>query len=165
MAIQDRNLSVGTQLHAKYKGVTYRAELIEVDVLPKGMRPKDAPADPDPRLVRELRYKVEGKDELFKSPSAAGTAITEKACNGWAFWTVGEPPVDAEPAPTTETAKPAKARRTQKAAAASESSEPPALPDGTIGQHANGKLACEVCGAEFDDEGQVTSHYMEAHAN
>ena len=54
--------------------------------------------------------------------------------------------------------------RTKKAAT-SESSEPPTLPDGTIGTHANGKLACEVCGEEFDDEGQVTSHYMEAHAS
>ena len=28
MAITDRNLSVATQLHAKYKGVTYRAEVV-----------------------------------------------------------------------------------------------------------------------------------------
>ena len=150
MAITDCNLNVGTQLHAKYKGVTYRAEVV---------------LHPNATGDRPIAYKVEGKDELFKSPSAAGTAITEKACNGWAFWTVGEPPLATEPEPATEAAKPAKTRRTKKAAPTSESSEPPAIPEGTIGQHANGKLACEVCGAEFEDEGQVTAHYMEAHAN
>ena len=149
-AITDRKLSVGTQLHAKHKGGTYRAEVV---------------LHPNATGDRPIAYKVEGKHELFKSPSAAGTAITGKACNGWAFWTVGEPPLATEPAPTTETPKPAKTRRTKKAAATSESSEPPQIPGGTIGQHANGKLACEVCGAEFEDEGQVTAHYMEAHAN
>jgi hypothetical protein len=55
MAIQDRNLSVGTKLYARYKGQTYMAEVVEVQALPKGMPPKDAPADPDPRLVTEIR--------------------------------------------------------------------------------------------------------------
>ena len=45
-----------------------------------------------------------------------------------------------------------------------EPAEPPEIPDGTVGQHAKGKFACEVCGAEFDDEGGVTSHYIEQHA-
>ena len=67
MAITDRNLSVGTQLHAKYKGVTYQAEVV---------------LNPNATGDRPIAYKVEGKDELFKSPSAAGTAITGKACNG-----------------------------------------------------------------------------------
>jgi hypothetical protein len=40
----------------------------------------------------------------------------------------------------------------------------PAIPLGTVGQHAKGKVACEVCGAETEDEGQVTAHYIEAHA-
>ena len=66
MAITDRNLSVGTQLHAKYKGVTYRAEVV---------------LNPNATGDRPIGYKVEGKDELVKSPSAAGTAITGLACN------------------------------------------------------------------------------------
>jgi len=144
MAIQDRNLSVGTKLYARYKGQTYTAEVIEKE--------------------GGTAYRFSDGRE-FKSPSAAGTAITEKACNGWSFWTVGEPPIAAEPAPATETPKAAKTRRTKKAAATSESSKPPAIPDGTIGQHANGKLACEVCGEEFEDEGQVTAHCIEAHAS
>ena len=146
MAITDRNLSVGTQLHAKYKNETHTAEVIEVE--------------------GKTRYRVHGKDGSFNSPSAAGTAVTGKACNGWAFWTVGEPPVAAEP--EVAEAKPAKAPRQRKAKAKNANgagSEAPEIPDGTVGKHANGKFACEVCGAEFDDEGQVTSHYIETHAS
>ena len=34
-----------------------------------------------------MRYKLADGRE-FKSHSSAGTAITDKPCNGWAFWTV-----------------------------------------------------------------------------
>src|SRR6266498_4299215 len=88
MAITDRNLSVGTQLHAKYKGQTYRAEVV---------------LNPNATGDRPIAYKVEGRDELFKSPSAAGTAITEKACNGWAFWSVGDGAENTGPVTSTKT--------------------------------------------------------------
>ena len=39
------------------------------------------------------------------------------------------------------------------------------IPEGTVGRHANGKFACEVCGAEFESADEVTSHYIEAHAS
>ena len=65
MAIQDRNLSVGTKLYARYKGATHTAEVV------------DKEGKPGYRLA-------DGRE--FKSPSAAGTAITGLACNGWAFW-------------------------------------------------------------------------------
>src|SRR5439155_20448985 len=57
---------------------------------------------------RPIAYKVEGKDELFKSPSAAGTAITEKACNGWAFWSVGDGAENTGPVTSTKTRPAAK---------------------------------------------------------
>src|SRR5829696_8976834 len=79
MAIEDRNLTASTKLWARYKGATHTAEVV----------------DQDGTLVYQL---ADGRS--FKSPSAAGTAITEKACNGWAFWNVGEP-----------TEKPAKVER------------------------------------------------------
>jgi hypothetical protein len=150
MAITDRNLSVGTKLYAKYKGTTHTAEVV---------------LNPNASGDRAIGYQVDGKDELFKSPSAAGIAITEKACNGWAFWTVGEPPI--APEPTAAATKPAKAPRARKPkTTTTESGETaPEIPEGTIDTHANGKFACEVCGAEFDDEGGVTSHYIEAHAS
>ncbi len=88
MAIQDRNLSVGTKLHASYKGQTYRAEVV---------------LNPNATGDRPIAYKVEGNDELFKSPSAAGTAITEKACNGWAFWSVGDGSESTGPVTSTKT--------------------------------------------------------------
>src|SRR5947208_280657 len=91
MAIQDRNLSVGTQLYARYKGQTHRAEVV---------------LNPNATGDRPIAYKVEGHDELFKSPSAAGTAITQKACNGWAFWSVGDGAENTGPVTSTK-ARPA----------------------------------------------------------
>src|SRR5258705_13223309 len=67
MAIEDRNLSIGTKLWARYKGETYTAEVAK----------KEGETGDDPIL-----YKLADGRE-FKSPSAAGTAITTKACNGW----------------------------------------------------------------------------------
>src|SRR4029453_9404378 len=107
MAITDRNLSIGTQLYARYKSQTYTAEVVGVEVLPAGMLPKDAPADPDPRLVTEIRSRLRDGRE-FKSPSAAGTAITEKACNGWAFWSVGDGAENTGPVTSTKTRTDAK---------------------------------------------------------
>src|SRR2546427_11912661 len=92
MAIQDRNLSVGTKLYARYKGQTFTAEVV---------------LNPEATGDRPVGYKVEGKDDLFKSPSAAGTAITEKACNGWAFWSVGDGAENTGPVTSTSTRPPA----------------------------------------------------------
>ena len=66
MAIEDRNLEPGTKLIAKYKKEEYKAEVI---------------AGEDGKVKYRL---ADGRE--FKSPSSAGTAITNKACNGWAFW-------------------------------------------------------------------------------
>ena len=85
MAIQDRNLSVGTKLYARYKGQTHRAEVIEKD--------------------GGTAYRLSDGRE-FKSPSAAGTAVTEKACNGWAFWSVGDGAENTGPVTSTK-ARPA----------------------------------------------------------
>src|SRR6266704_3580699 len=97
MAIQDRNLSVGTKLYARYKGQTYTAEVV---------------LNPEATGDRPIAYKVEGKDELFKSPSAAGTAITEKACNGWALWSVDDGAENTGPVTSTKTRPPARSTST-----------------------------------------------------
>src|SRR6266511_2942235 len=113
MAIQDRNLSVGTKLYARYKGQTYTTEVIEKD--------------------GGTAYRLSDGRE-FKSPSAAGTAITEKACNGWAFWSVGDGAENSGPVTSTKTRpaakitpapKPAGKRRGRKGQPA----EPPATDD------------------------------------
>ncbi len=69
MPIENRNLEPGTKLVATYKKETYRAEVVAGE-------------------EGKVLYRLEGGRE-FKSPSGAGTAITGKACNGWAFWSVG----------------------------------------------------------------------------
>ena len=66
MSIEDRNLKPGTHLVARYKKQEHQATVIEGE-------------------EGGLRYRLEDGRE-FKSPSAAGSAITGHACNGWAFW-------------------------------------------------------------------------------
>src|SRR5687767_9428174 len=78
MAITDRNLATGTRLWARYKSEVHTAEVVETEG------------------TQQFRLS-DGRE--FKSSSAAGTAITSKACNGWAFWSVGEP---TEKAPKAE---------------------------------------------------------------
>ena len=68
MAIENRNLEPGTKLIAKYKKEEYRAEVVTGE-------------------EGKVKYRLADGRE-FKSPSAAGTAITGKACNGWAFWSL-----------------------------------------------------------------------------
>ena len=76
MAIENRTLDAGTKLIAKYKKEDYRAEAIGGE-------------------EGKVKYRLTDGRE-FKSPSSAGTAITGKACNGWAFWSLdpGEEPVE-----------------------------------------------------------------------
>ena len=68
MPIENRNLEPGTKLVATYKKETYRAEVVAGE-------------------GEKVLYRL-GDGREFKSPSAAGTAITSKSCNGWAFWSL-----------------------------------------------------------------------------
>lgn len=68
MAIENRELEPGTKLIAKYKKEEHRAEVIAGE-------------------EGKVKYRLANGKE-FKSPSSAGTAITGKACNGWAFWSI-----------------------------------------------------------------------------
>jgi hypothetical protein len=68
MAIANRNLEFGTKLVARYKKEEFRAEVIAGE-------------------YGKVRYRLADGRE-FKSPSSAGTAITSKAFNGWAFWSI-----------------------------------------------------------------------------
>ena len=77
MAIENRNLEAGTKLIAKYKKEEYRAEVIAGE-------------------EGKVKYRLTDGRE-FKSPSSAGTAITGKACNGWAFWSVDSGDTPGQP--------------------------------------------------------------------
>ena len=77
MAIENRNLEAGTKLIAKYKKEEFKAEVIAGE-------------------EGKVKYRLADGRE-FKSPSAAGTAITGKACNGWAFWSLEADSAKTEP--------------------------------------------------------------------
>ncbi len=68
MPIQNRHLEPGTKLVATYKKETYRASVVAGE-------------------EGKVLYRLEDGRE-FKSPSAAGTAMTSRACNGWRFWSL-----------------------------------------------------------------------------
>jgi hypothetical protein len=68
MPIENRNLQVGTKLVGKYHKQGYKATVVAGE-------------------GDKIRYRREDGRE-FKSPSAAGMAITGHACDGWVFWSV-----------------------------------------------------------------------------
>jgi hypothetical protein len=148
MAITDRNLSAGTKLWARYKGAVHTAEVVEAE--------------------SGLHYRLADGRE-FKSPSAAGTAITGKACNGWAFWSVGEP---TETAPKAE--RPSGSRRPVHAVPKPERKTKPArrqkdIPrDGNghalpIVEQVDGTFECANCSASFSTREEAVAHISEAH--
>ncbi len=69
--IADRTrLQPGTRLVATYKKERYQAEV---------------------KKLGDATVIVLGNNRgVFKSLSSAGTAITEKACNGWTFWSIDD---------------------------------------------------------------------------
>lgn len=89
MAIQNRNLAVGTRLVARYKGKEYLATVVEGD-------------------HGNVHFRLEDGRE-FNSPSAAGTAVMGGiSCNGWRFWSVAgegfmrQPVGIRQPSPASE---------------------------------------------------------------
>ena len=86
MAIEKKDLPVGTKLVAKYKKDVYKAEVVQTE--------------------EGVRYRLED-GRAFTSLSGAGSAVRDgKSTNGWSFWSVeteGEP---GQPVGTkTETSK------------------------------------------------------------
>jgi hypothetical protein len=91
MAIENRNLAVGTKLSVRYKKQLYTAEVVQGE--------------------DGIRFRLEDGRE-FKSPSAAGAAVKGggKTCDGWKFWSLAgsEQPSPAEP--RQKVAKPNRSR-------------------------------------------------------
>jgi len=77
MAIKNRELKAGTVLTGRYHKVEHTCEVVEHD--------------------GKLCFRVDDGD-VFNSISAAGSAVTGQACNGWAFWS--ELASDSQPAQT-----------------------------------------------------------------
>ena len=68
MPIENRNLTKGTKLTGRYHKQSYSCDVVE-------------------NAEGKLRYKLEDGRE-FKSPSAAGMAVTGHSCDGWKFWSL-----------------------------------------------------------------------------
>jgi hypothetical protein len=108
MSIKDRNLKPGTHLTGRYHKQSYSCEVIEGE-------------------EGKLRYRLADGRE-FKSPSAAGMAITGHACDGWVFWSVA--PVEAAQTPPVQGGINAQ-RETVVDATAPEANAPAAEPQGS----------------------------------
>jgi hypothetical protein len=153
MAIQDRNLTAGTKLWARYRGELHTAEVVE-DPLP-------APGQ------AAIRYRL-ADGRAFKSPSAAGAAITAKSCNGWAFWSLGEP-TEKPPKPERTTGakrtvnavpKPERKPRARKEREVARDPNGTVLP---IIEQTDGTHECGNCGMGFATRDEAAAHLGEAH--
>jgi hypothetical protein len=82
MSIENRNLTPGAVLVGRYHKAEFRCTVIQGE-------------------GDKVRYQLSDGRE-FKSPSAAGMAITGHACDGWIFWSIETTPTPA--APEAETA-------------------------------------------------------------
>ncbi len=67
MTTTKSTIKAGLTLVAKYKGQAHTCEVVEHD---------------------ERLYFVLPKGEVFRSPSAAGKAVTGTATNGYRFWSI-----------------------------------------------------------------------------
>lgn len=136
MSIENRDLSDGMQLVAKYKGEVWRAN---VGATEDG-----------------LRIKLED-GRLFKSVSAAGSAIMGgNACNGWRFWSIA----DTTETAATKTAKPAK--RPAKKAAPAKKASPKASAKKATGPKPKAKIRAasfEAMPATDDQPSDVARYY------
>jgi rubrerythrin len=141
MPIENRNLTKGTKLTGRYHKQSYSCEVME-------------------NAEGKLHYRLQDGRE-FKSPSAAGKAITGHACDGWVFWSVqteeNAPATDAEnqeavPAAETEQKEEQKESLTATAPSADKNSKKTGVflvpnqkgvPEGQI------RWFCRDCGKSF----------------
>jgi hypothetical protein len=155
MAITDRNLTPGTRLWSRYKGEVHTAEVV---------------AKADDQGNETVGYKLSDGRE-FKSPSAAGAAIMgpNRTCNGWAFWSAGEPVEKPakEPKPSRSTSvnaapKPERKGRKPKTLADDKPKDANgnALP---IIEQTDNRYECGECGQAFDSQEEAAAHIAEVH--
>jgi hypothetical protein len=127
MALENRNLAVGTHLVARYKKQDRTATVVE-------------------REGGGLRYRLEDGRE-FKSPSAAGSAVMGGvACNGWRFWSLaGEAPV---PKKERKAPAPKAAPKPKKREAKTQGFQ--RLPNGEGAVEGTAKFFCDACMEAFE---------------
>lgn len=108
MPINDRNLTAGTELAARYKGEIYSCTVIAAQDGGVAYRLHDFTKDND-AIVRS-----DGAHIDLGTPSAAGTAVLNgQACNGWRFWSLKDE-LAAPKEPKVKTPKAAREPRVPK---------------------------------------------------
>jgi hypothetical protein len=128
MALENRNLAVGTRLVARYKKQEHTATVVEGE-------------------GGGLCYRLEDGRE-FKSPSAAGSAVMGGvACNGWRFWSVaGEHKVPAPKERKSPAPKAAPKAKTNDAKPVGFTR----LPNGEDAVEGTAKFFCDACMEAFE---------------
>lgn len=139
---REKGLEVGMNLWGKHKGEIYVAHVVE-----------------DAEAKSGQVIKVDGMDTKFNSVSAAGGAVfgEGRTCNGWSFWTIGEPGTTADG--STKTNKTAPPKKAAKAAATT--TEAPA---DEVGTEEVDEFECGVCHEVFSTEAEAQEHLTTAHA-
>ena len=129
MPIENRELTAGTRLVARYKKQEYSATVVEGE-------------------EGGLRYRLEDGRE-FKSPSAAGSAVMGGvACNGWRFWSLaGE---GNAPAPKKERKAPAPKAAPKAKKPASKPQGFQRLANGEGAAEGTAKFFCDACMEAFE---------------
>ena len=135
MPIENRNLTPGTKLVARYHKQSYSCYVAEGE-------------------DGKLRYQLEDGRE-FKSPSAAGMAVTGKSCNGWAFWSLAQE--ETTPAPEAQEQQEAEAQQETPETEETQPSEEQEQPKGSFFRTPNQKgipegqtrWYCQDCGESF----------------
>jgi Restriction Enzyme Adenine Methylase Associated len=143
MPIEDRNLEPGTRLVAHYKKQDRTCEVVTTD--------------------GGLRYRLDDGTE-HKSPSSAGKAVIDHACNGWVFWSVeGTEKPKREP----KAAAPDKPKKTAGKAAPKAKDKKPAKGAGKkkpksakAASKSNGSYGCGACGETFPTVKAATKHAL-----
>jgi hypothetical protein len=135
------DLKIGQVLHAKFKGKQHTGTVVEQDGV---------------RLL-----KVAGK--LYRSLSAAGEAITGKACRGGVFWGLLPRPdyraMAGASEPSTRTAAKRPARKTTRAKATAKKS----APRGTTGGPVKSSWLCGSCRQKFETQAKLMAHVRREH--
>lgn len=152
MAITDRSaIKPGVKLVAKYKGQTYRCEVVQSAV----------PSDEGKLLYR---LTMGGKTTDHKSPSSAGSQIfgidkdgKPRTCNGWGFWTLDGEPENATPAPTPPTRK----RKAKETPAQPAAQDPAAAGDVYSPETV---YECADCHVSFPTTMELSEHFNQAHS-
>ena len=139
MAIENRNLAVGTKLSVRYKKELHTAEVVQG---------QDG-----------IRYRLADGRE-FKSPSGAGAALKGggKTCDGWKFWSLADGEQSQEQPAAKE--RPAKAKQPARSKVIRNLKKLP-----TKGKNGTARWFCCSCQRGFEvPEGEEPVQCPEGHA-